>query len=334
MKQILFLIVCFLSLSATSFAQATETFDLATFRSPAGWAKQASEASFQISTEDKAKGTYCLVTLLKSVPGTADAKKNFDAAWETVVKSVVNPTAAPQMFPSDNKEAWKAEGGFAPFEKDGEKGMAVLFTLSGYAKMVNVLVLTNTMDYEPTITTFLESLTLKKLEAAKQQQAIDKPGGSQSKLTLNNWKQSQNRKDAMGNYAGYSKNTYKFESDGAYTFSRVDFQNYTPKYYLEDEVGTYRVTGNKITLTPRRSTFSSHRIKKEDPPLRSGNLPLATLQYTFEIVDVNGVMTLLLSPVDGAETKRDGTFSFWLNGERTKSYAYASVNADGELIRE
>jgi len=334
MNPILFLIVCVLSVSANSFAQATETFDVATFRSPAGWAKRTSEASFQISTEDKAKGTYCLINLFKSVPANGDAKKNFDSAWQTVVKSVVNPTAAPQMLPSNNKEDWQAEGGFAPFEKDGEKGAAVLLTLSGYGRMVNILVLTNTTDHEPTITAFLESVSVKKLEPAKPQQATENTGGSQSTLTLNHWKQSQNRKDPMGNYAGYSKNTYKFESNGVYTFSRVDFQNYAPKYYLEDEVGTYRITGDKITLTPRKSTFSSHRIKKEDPPLKSGNLPLAALQYSFEVVDVNGVMTLLLSPVDGIETKRDGTFSFWLNGARTKSYAYASVNADGELIRQ
>jgi len=334
MRKLSLFCICALALSSSALAQALEKFDVATFRSPAGWAKRTTESSFQISTEDKAKGTYCLITLLKSVPATDDAKKNFDAAWQTVVKTVVNVPAAPQMFPSDNKEDWRVEGGFAPFEKDGEKGVAVLLTLSGYDKMVNVLVLTNTTEHEPTVTAFLESVSLKKLEAAKPQQATDNPGGSHWTLTQNNWKQSQNRKDAMGNYAGYSKNTYKFESGGVYRFSRVDFQNYTPKYYLEDEVGTYRITGNKITLTPRKSTFSSHRIKKEDPPLRSGNLPIATVQYSFEIVDVNGVMTLLLAPVDGTETKRDGQFSFWLNGARTKSYAYSSVNADGELIRQ
>jgi hypothetical protein len=329
MRKLILFCVFALSVSISAFAQIRENFDVLTFRSPAGWAKRASETSFQLSTEDKTKGTYCLITLFKSVPANGDPKKNFEAAWQTVVKSVVNPAAEPQMLPSNNKEDWQVEGGFAPFEKDGEKGAAVLLTLSGYGRMVNILVLTNTTDQEPTVTAFLESVSLQKLEAA-----ADTSSGSQSTLTLNYWKQSQNRKDALGDYAGYSKNTYKFQDDGVYTFSRVDFQNYTPKYYVEDEVGTYRITGNKITLTPKKSTFSSHRIKKEDPPLRSGNLPLVTLQYSFEVVNVNSVMTLLLAPVDGAETKRDGTFSFWLNGVRTKSYAYSSVNANGELIRQ
>jgi hypothetical protein len=334
MKKLPLLCICALVLSISALAQASENFDIATFRSPAGWAKRTSEASLQISTEDKAKGTYCLISLLRSVPGIGNSRENFDAAWQTVVKTVVNPTAAPQMFPSNNPEDWALEGGFAPFEKDGEKGIAVLYTISGYGKMVNILILANTDTHVQNITAFVESVKLTKPEAANPKQATDSPGGSHSTLALNFWKQSQNRKDSLGGYAGYSKNTYKFESDGVYRFSRVDFQNFTPKYYLEDEVGTYRITGNKITLIPRKSTFSSHRINKEDPPLRSGNLPLVTLQYSFEVVSVNSVMTLLLAPVDGTETKRDGTFSFWLNGAKTKSYAYSSVNANGELIRQ
>ena len=48
MKPILVLIVCFLSLSANSFAQTTETFDIATFQPPKGWKKQDKGASFVI----------------------------------------------------------------------------------------------------------------------------------------------------------------------------------------------------------------------------------------------------------------------------------------------
>jgi len=103
---------------------------------------------------------------------------------------------------------------------------------------------------------------------------------------------------------------------------------------LENEEGTYKITGNKITLTPRKAIFSSHQSKKEDPPLRSGNLGLAVVQYSFEFMDLHndGRWSLLLSPVDGIETKRDGGFSFLLNGEKRKTYSYAAVNANGELV--
>ena len=43
----------------------------------------------QFTKEDAAKGTYCLITLYKAVPGTADAKENFDLAWASLVKEMV-----------------------------------------------------------------------------------------------------------------------------------------------------------------------------------------------------------------------------------------------------
>ena len=168
MKKLLSWSICALTFAISTLAQTPETFDIATFRSPAGWTKRTTETSLLLSTEDKAKGTYCVITLLASVPGTNDAKKNFDAAWQTVVKTVVDPTAAPQMFPSDNKEDWQLVGGFAPFEKDGEKGVAVLFTASGYGKMVNALVLTNTQAYEAATTAFLESISFRRPAGASQ----------------------------------------------------------------------------------------------------------------------------------------------------------------------
>src|SRR6185503_3431946 len=115
-------------------------------------------------------------------------KDNFDAAWQTVVKTVVNPTAAPQMFPSDKKEDWQVVGGFSPFEKDGEKGVAVLYTASGYGKMVSALVLTNTQAYEAAITAFLESISFKKLAPEIQSQTPDNQNGSHPSLAGNFWK--------------------------------------------------------------------------------------------------------------------------------------------------
>lgn len=162
MKPILLLIVCILSFSVNSLPQISETFDIATFQPPKGWNKQADKDSIRFSIEDKASGAYCLITLLKSLPGPGNSKENFDFAWQSIVKGAVNVSAAPQMQPSSNPEDWKVEMGSAPFEKEGLKGVAVLVTVSGYGKMVNAMILTNTQVYEPEITAFLESFSFKK----------------------------------------------------------------------------------------------------------------------------------------------------------------------------
>ncbi len=161
MKQLL-LIFCLLSFSTSSPAQTLETFDIATFQSPKSWSKLTSKDSIQISTEDKAKGTYCLITLFRSVPAPYSPKENFDAAWQTIVKTAVNISSAPQMASPSVENGWESQSGFAPFKSDGNKGIAMLVTSSGFGQMVNVLILTNTDAYQQNILDFLGSASLKK----------------------------------------------------------------------------------------------------------------------------------------------------------------------------
>jgi hypothetical protein len=334
MKFSLALILAILVSPANLFAQAQETFDIASFQAPKGWNKEVGQDAIQFSTADKEM--YCLVTLFKSLPGLGSAKENFDAAWDTIVKEAVTVSTAPQMLPSDTKGEWLVAGGFAPFEKDGAKGVAVLYTASGYGKMVNALVLTNTQAYEAPVTAFLESISFKKPAVEPQPQTRTNQIGSQPTLAGNFWKKGGTSKGLLGHAdlsPGTFSDTYQFFSNGTYKFTRAYSQYAAPKWYLEDEEGTYTVTGNTITITSRKAVFSQHRINREDPPLKSGKLPLSTVQYRFEFWKADDNWRLLLSPVDGNETKRDGTFSFWRNGEAQRTYQYHLVDAKGNLIQ-
>ena len=519
MKKILFL--CLFCVSVAITIAQTETFDLSTYTPPKTWKKQPAESAVQFTKEDAAKGTYCIITLYKAVPGTANSKENFDLAWATLVKEMVTVSVAPEMQPSASENGWEAQSGYAPFESDGNKGVVVLVTSSGFGKMVNIVILTNTDVYEKNMTDFLESVSLKKIETSTQQiqtsasnninspilgtwaigssdqsgyavnngingyirrqytfnangtyifiiktfqytsdkllltkengtyqisgnnitvspqksvieawskkDGVDKwgkllssknrtlekttyqftkhyfsgiqlwnlvlqtghptqrdgpfstnrtftnawyyapisanntvielPGGplitteeikkepvqqtatlqqnnketnTQTAGSLTNyvWKSHQNRKDAMGNNAGYSTNSYQFYSNGTYKFSNTTFQYYTPKYYMVNEEGTYQINGNKITLKPVKSKFDVRQREKTDPVTKSGNLSLDVAEYSFEFTTVYDRLRLVLVPGNGKETKRDGVFNYYVNGEKTKSYLY---DAEGEL---
>ena len=173
MKQ---LILTFAILYCLNTNAQKQIFDITTYTAPKGWKKQTTESAAQFSKEDAAKGTYCMITLMKSIPGTSNSKENFDAAWETVVKEMVTVSAAPEMQPSTKEEEWEVQSGYAPFESDGNKGIALLVTTSGYQKMVNILILTNTDVYEKEVTAFLESISFKKQqEAVKETKKIATP---------------------------------------------------------------------------------------------------------------------------------------------------------------
>ena len=334
-RSIFFLLVGGLMFSANTFAQKQETFDIATFQAPKGWIKQVGTDAIQFSSEDKAAGTFCLISLFKSVPGLNGSKENFDAAWDTIVKEAVNPSAPPQMQPAANKDGWEITSGFAQFEKDGAKGAAVLVTASGYGTMVNILVLTNSDAFEKTVSAFLESVSLKKPAVENPAPAPVAQNGQPS-LAGNYWKQGGIRGGMLGHSGlstGTFSKTYQFNADGTYKFFVENMQLAAPKYYLENEEGTYKVSGNTITITAKKASFKQHRLTKEEAPSASGNLPLVTAQYRFEFWLHNDNWALLLSPVDGNENKRDGTFSFWRNGEAQRTYQYVLVNAKGQLIR-
>ncbi|MEO6539397.1 MAG: hypothetical protein ABIN74_00345, partial [Ferruginibacter sp.] len=165
MKKII-LLIAFLSFGAISFAQK-ETFDLATYTSPKGWKKGSSGNAVQFTKEDAAKGTYCMITLFKSLPGTANSKENFDITWTSVVKEMVTVSTDPEMQPAATENGWEVQSGYAPFEKDGTKGMVLLVTSSGFEKMVSAIILTNTDVYEKDVTAFLVSISLKKPATGK-----------------------------------------------------------------------------------------------------------------------------------------------------------------------
>jgi hypothetical protein len=162
MKLSFFLITAALFSSAVSHAQTADSFDIATFKAPKGWTRQVKDSSVQFSVEDTVNGTYAVMSMPKSLPGPGSPLENFRTAWGLLVKGSVNPSAPPQMLPSANEGAWALEVGYAPFEKEGEKGVAMLATISGSGTMMNVLILTNTQAYEKDITAFLESIDLKK----------------------------------------------------------------------------------------------------------------------------------------------------------------------------
>lgn len=160
MKRFIFPLVVFLAFATTGCSQK-QTFDLATYSGLKGWTKKPSADALQFSKED-ANGNYCLITLYKSIASPGDAKANFDLSWEALAKEPLGIAAEPEMQPSASDNGWQVQSGHATFEKDDAKGIALLVSATGYEKVMNVLILTNTDAYEKEMTAFLESIDLKK----------------------------------------------------------------------------------------------------------------------------------------------------------------------------
>ncbi|MGQ0739282.1 MAG: hypothetical protein ACT4OJ_09505 [Bacteroidota bacterium] len=160
MKKTFIYLLLPLLLASCSHAQQ-QSFDITSYTAPANWKKQASDGGLQYSIED-AKGNFCIITLFRSIAATDNPKTNFDAAWDDLVKGMVKVSSAPEMQPAAEEDGWEVRAGYDSFESDDTKGIALLTTTSGYGKMVNILILTNSDVFEKDMTAFLESVSFKK----------------------------------------------------------------------------------------------------------------------------------------------------------------------------
>ncbi|PYT01990.1 MAG: hypothetical protein DMF63_03915 [Acidobacteria bacterium] len=306
------ILIITLILTISNFAQATETFDISSFQPPKGWAKQVGTDAVQVSIEDKTAGTFCLISLYKSVPGLDSPKENFDAAWSTIVKENVKVSAAPEMIPADNKGEWLLAAGFASFEKDGVKGVAVLYTATGYGKMVNALVITNTQAYEPQATAFLNSISFKK----PAENSIVKP--PENNPIVGTWGQNLGAHMAYGDpvaagMAGYSKDQYTFKSDGTYNFVSKTFRMSYDKIILVVENGTYQISGDTLAIKPQKSVIQAwSKLNGGDKwgrVLSSQPRKLEAVNYKFTKHYFSGIDEWNLVLQADQPTERDGPFS-------------------------
>lgn len=323
---VLFTIVC--TWAATSFAQK-QTYEFTTFIPPKAWKKEVKANTYiSYSIINQHKKTYCQIFIMLSTASKGGLKEDFESEWETLVAKQYGIAEKAQLTEPSTLNGWQVLGGVGFFKSNGTS-TAMLTTMSGYNKAVSIVALTNSEDYIPAIQQFLTSVEMKKPETGSQnlqQQITSDENAAPSSLLKYSWKSTQSRKDALQNYAGYSTNTYQFKNNGTYTFNNGTFKNYAPNYYISDEEGTYKILGNTITLKPSKTYYRVHEQEISDPPVKSGNLVLETTQYRFEFTTIYDRLRLVLTPANAIETKREGGFNYYANGQYQKAYLYDAVS--------
>ena len=160
MKKI-FLFTLFALTAILALAQK-ETFDLTTYSVPKGWKKTRKENAVQFVRQNNTTGEYCMMILLKSVASAGNSKKDFDNSWETVIKGMAANTSDPEMQRAAQENGWENQSGYSAFESDGNKGVVILSSTSGYQRLINLVIMTNCDTYQTDINKFMESFSFKK----------------------------------------------------------------------------------------------------------------------------------------------------------------------------
>ena len=312
MKQSFFVLICLLALSINSLAQTTETFDIATFQSPHGWQKQSKDGVLIFNTSNQQKNTYAMIMVYASGESSGNAKSDFESDWQQFIAGQLGVKNKPQLEPTKKVEGWESITGGAAFENEMGKSAVILNTFSGYGRSFSMAAIFNSQDHLPAIEAFSLSVKLKKPDAKLNQS----PASNDNASIVGTWGVSSSNQSSYSvnnGLSGYIKRQYTFNADGTYMFLSKNFQMISDKILLVRQSGTYQVSGNTLTISPRTSVIEawSKNLGRDEwgKRLNSQAHPLEKVTYQFTKQYFSGIQTWSLVLQSGTATQRDGPFS-------------------------
>jgi hypothetical protein len=134
--------------------------------------------------------------------------------------------------------------------------------------------------------------------------------------------------------AGYSKDQYTLNADGTYTFVSKTFRMSYDKIILIRESGTYKISGNMITIAPKKSVVQAwSKLNGGDGwgrLLSTSTRKLETVTYRFTKHYFSGIQLWNLVLQADTATDRDGPFSN--NKLFENAWYYSPISANNPLI--
>ena len=323
-----------LAVSVGVSAQTSETFDIATFQIPGGWTRQAKPGVLILTTSDAGKGTFAMITLYQSATSSGNAAKDFDADWQQFVVGQFGIKGKAEMQPVKRADGWEIVMGGTGFENEQGPALVVLNTISGFGRAFSVVAIFNSQDKIPAIEAFLASISLQKPAGPVSQ---DPPVNADSGASLlGTWGAATSvayRTGTEGS-AGYIRSQYTFNADGSYSFTSKTFRYSLDKLLLIRESGTYQVSGNGITLSPKKSVIEAW--SKRDGTDKWGRLittqgrTLERVTYRFTKHYFSGIQVWNLVLQADKPTERDGPFSN--NTTFNNAWYYAPISSSNPVI--
>lgn len=314
-KHLKLLAPVFLLVASHAAAQRVEKFDIVSFTPPAGWPEKSSDEARAYLTSNEKTGTFCMITLLKSVPSQGNSNADFELVWKTMVADQFGPTSKPQRGESGLKQGWTGETGVAPFEAENLKGAAMLTTMTGNGRVIGVLALTNSEAHAKDIEAFVDRVTLP--EVVSMQGTGIGPSADNSRI-IGKWNRSGSVHPTYADpvswgTAGYTKGRYEFKPDGTYIYTERSFRMMMQNIIVVKETGKYSVSGGTLTVSPAKSTIASYKkaggVDALGPLVRSQNRDLEIIAYKFTFHYFEGIQEWNLVLQADKPTQRDGPFS-------------------------
>lgn len=336
MKKLLLLVICTLTIQGGAVAQTRDSFDLATFRAPAGWTRDVKENGLIFTASDKQKGSFAMIVLYRSGLSSGDPKRDFDADWGQFVVGAFSVKDKPEMESPRQADGWTITTGGSTFESELGTSAVILSTYSGFGRKLSAAAVFNNQEYTQAIDAFASSIVLNKPAANA---AVPAAPASAENSILGTWGSNTGASMTYGDpvaagMAGYTKSQYTLNADGTYIFNSKTFRMGYDKIILVRESGTFQINGANLTIKPQKSVIQAwsklNGVDKFGRLLTTQNRKLETVTYRFTKHYFSGIDQWQLILQADAPTERDGPFSTYTLF--TNAWYYGTISANNPVI--
>ena len=153
------------SISVQAFSQ-TETFDIATYKPPKDFKKDAKPGVVNFTNVNATTGGFCVISMYASIASTGDAEKDFEREWNTLVVTPYKAEANPKTETQTNAEGWEVVTAAAPVKLDGSDIYVILTVASGFGKTMSIRTFLNDESYTAQIDAMFANMELDKTKTA------------------------------------------------------------------------------------------------------------------------------------------------------------------------
>jgi hypothetical protein len=315
MKTLLLLFYFFIIWQITSAQK--ENFDLINYTAPKGWKKEVAENNISYTIINK--NLWCLINIVKSTNSLGSIDKDFENEWQELVVKSYKPADAPQLNEVQVANGWKIKAGGAKFVFNNSEAMVFLTTASGYDRCASIIATTNSQDYIKDIEALLASVDLLKPEIVSAQTATANNENTQhpaENSIIGTWCITASDQSDFRLKNGIMSTIfrqYTFKGNGSYTCYLKTFDSLMNSIFLGRESGTYKTSGNNLTINPQKNVLEEWSKKNNADQwgklLKTQKIALEKVTYSFSKIYIpeNNEWQLILKTAN--QTKRDGTFN-------------------------
>jgi hypothetical protein len=167
-----------LSLLLAYFLHAQDKFDIASFTAPVGWQRADSNGvlSFTDAKTTNNQLTFCQIFIYPSKPSGNSKTKDFENAWTSLVANVTGSKKKPKTTTEKTPDGWTAITGADNMSVKGINYTAMVTSVSGYGKVMNILVNVAGQEYAAAVDNFFQHLEFDK--NAMSNATTNRPAGS------------------------------------------------------------------------------------------------------------------------------------------------------------